>query len=208
MITTFFSENLGFTTICVFLLSLGVAYFSLPSIIYVSKYKNLMDKPNARSSHKEKTPTLGGFSFFVSLVFTLFLLRFFDNDNVGINILSGVGVLFFVGLKDDLVGVNPSTKIIGQIIATLMLFLGTGLKITTLDNFLGITDIPYWLSIFMSCGMMMMIVNSYNLIDGINGSAAMVGIVIFGAFAYVFYDAQLYYYFLLSILCIGFLLAF
>ena len=208
MITTFFSENLGFTTICVFLLSLGVAYFSLPSIIYVSKYKNLMDKPNARSSHKEKTPTLGGISFFVSLVFTLFLLRFFDNDNVGINILSGVGVLFFVGLKDDLVGVNPSTKIIGQIIATLMLFLGTGLKITTLDNFLGITDIPYWLSIFMSCGMMMMIVNSYNLIDGINGSAAMVGIVIFGIFAYVFYDAQLYYYFLLSILCIGFLLAF
>lgn len=207
MITTFFSENLGFTTICVFLLSLGVAYFSLPSIIYVSKYKNLMDKPNARSSHKEKTPTLGGISFFVSLVFSLFLLRFFDNDNVGINILSGVGVLFFVGLKDDLVGV-PSTKIIGQIIATLMLFLGTGLKITTLDNFLGITDIPYWLSIFMSCGMMMMIVNSYNLIDGINGSAAMVGIVIFGIFAYVFYDAQLYYYFLLSILCIGFLLAF
>ena len=186
MITTFFSENLGFTTICVFLLSLGVAYFSLPSIIYVSKYKNLMDKPNARSSHKEKTPTLGGFSFFVSLVFTLFLLRFFDNDNVGINILSGVGVLFFVGLKDDLVGVNPSTKIIGQIIATLMLFLGTGLKITTLDNFLGITDIPYWLSIFMSCGMMMMIVISYNLIDGINGSAAMVGIVIFGAFGYGF----------------------
>ena len=180
----------------------------MPSVIYVVKQKNLMDKPNARSSHKEKTPTLGGLSFFVSLIFTLFLLRPFDNDSVGINILSGVGVLFFVGLKDDLTGVNPSTKIIGQIIATLILFFGSGLKITTLNNFLGITDIPYWFSILISCAIVMAIVNSYNLIDGINGSAAMVGIVIFGAFAYVFYDAEMYFYFLLSLLSISFLLAF
>ena len=208
MITNLFSENLWFTAVFVFLLSFSVAYFALPSIIYVVKRKNLMDKPNERSSHKERTPTLGGISFFVSIVFTLMVFRPFDIDQVGINILSGVGVLFFVGLKDDLVGVKPSTKIIGQIIATLMLFFSTDLKITTLDGFLNITDIPYWTSVFISCAIVMAIVNSYNLIDGINGSASMVGMVIFSAFAYVFYDAEMYYYFLLSILCIGFLLAF
>ncbi|WP_454987353.1 glycosyltransferase family 4 protein [Capnocytophaga leadbetteri] len=208
MITNLFSENLWFTAVFVFLLSFSVAYFALPSVIYVVKQKNLMDNPNERSSHKEKTPTLGGISFFVSIVFTLMVFRPFDIDQVGINILSGVGVLFFVGLKDDLVGVKPSTKIIGQIIATLMLFFSTDLKITTLDGFLNITDIPYWTSVFISCAIVMAIVNSYNLIDGINGSASMVGMVIFSGFAYVFYDAEMYYYFLLSILCIGFLLAF
>lgn len=208
MITNFFSENLAFTATFVFFVSLFAAYFTLPSIIYVVKQKNLMDKPNERSSHNEKTPTLGGISFFVSVVFTLFILRSFDADNAGINILAGVGVLFFVGLKDDLVGVNPSTKIIGQIIATLILFFGTNLKIISLDGFLGITDIPYWFSVLFSCGMVMSIVNSYNLIDGINGSASMVGMVIFASFAYLFYDAEMYYYVLLSILCIGFLLAF
>lgn len=208
MITNLFSENLWFTAVFVFLLSFSVAYFALPSVIYVVKQKNLMDSPNERSSHKEKTPTLGGISFFVSIVFTLMVFRPFDIDQVGINILSGVGVLFFVGLKDDLVGVKPSTKIIGQIIATLMLFFSTDLKITTLDGFLNITDIPYWTSVFISCAIVMAIVNSYNLIDGINGSASMVGMVIFSGFAYVFYDAEMYYYFLLSILCIGFLLAF
>ena len=208
MITNLFSENLWFTAVFVFLLSFSVAYFALPSIIYVVKRKNLMDKPNERSSHKERTPTLGGISFFVSIVFTLMVFRPFDIDQVGINILSGVGVLFFVGLKDDLVGVKPSTKIIGQIIATLMLFFSTDLKITTLDGFLNITDIPYWTSVFISCAIVMAIVNSYKLIDGINGSASMVGMVIFSGFAYVFYDAEMYYYFLLSILCIGFLLAF
>jgi len=208
MITNLFSENLWFTAVFVFLLSFSVAYFALPSVIYVVKQKNLMDSPNERSSHKEKTPTLGGISFFVSIVFTLMVFRPFDIDQVGINILSGVGVLFFVGLKDDLVGVKPSTKIIGQIIATLMLFFSTDLKITTLDGFLNITDIPYWTSVFISCAIVMAIVNSYNLIDGINGSASMVGMVIFSGFSYVFYDAEMYYYFLLSILCIGFLLAF
>lgn len=208
MITHFFLENLGITALLVFLFSLIVAYFALPSIIFVVKQKNLMDKPNERSSHSEKTPTLGGISFFVSLVFTLFMFRSFDEDLVGINILSGAGALFFVGLKDDLVGVNPSTKIIGQVVATLILFFGTNLKIISFDNFLGITDIPYWFSVFISCAIVMAIVNSYNLIDGINGSASMVGMVIFGIFAYVFYDAEMHYYFLLSMTCIGFLLAF
>ena len=208
MITHFFLENLGITALLVFLFSLIVAYFALPSIIFVVKQKNLMDKPNERSSHSEKTPTLGGISFFVSLVFTLFMFRSFDEDLVGINILSGAGALFFVGLKDDLVGVNPSTKIMGQVVATLILFFGTNLKIISFDNFLGITDIPYWFSVFISCAIVMAIVNSYNLIDGINGSASMVGMVIFGIFAYVFYDAEMHYYFLLSITCIGFLLAF
>ena len=202
MITNLFSENLWFTAVFVFLLSFSVAYFALPSIIYVVKRKNLMDKPNERSSHKERTPTLGGISFFVSLVFTLMVFRSFDFDKVGINILSGVGVLFFVGLKDDLVGVNPSTKMIGQIIATFMLLFGTGLKIGTLDGFLNITDIPYGVSVFISCFIVMAIVNSYNLIDGINGSASMVGMVIFSAFAYVFYDAEMYYYFLFVFSCI------
>lgn len=71
MITHFFLENLRITALLVFLFSFVVAYFTLPSVIFVVKQKNLMDKPNERSSHSEKTPTLGGISFFVSLVFTL-----------------------------------------------------------------------------------------------------------------------------------------
>ena len=77
MITNLFSENLWFTAVFVFLLSFSAAYFALPSIIYVVKRKNLMDNPNERSSHKKRTPTLGGISFFVSLVFTLMVFRSF-----------------------------------------------------------------------------------------------------------------------------------
>lgn len=167
-----------------------------------------MDNPNERSSHSDRTPTMGGIAFYVSIIFTIFFIRFYDSDYMAINMVSGISMMFFLGLKDDLAGVNPSTKIIGQILGTLILFFGTGLHIRSLDNFLFINEIPFWFSIIFSCFIVMTIVNSFNLIDGINGSAAMVGIVIFACFSYIFYLSDNNYYLLFSILCIGFLLAF
>lgn len=192
----------------VFALSFAVCYLAMPSIIYVVRQRNLMDAPNERSSHSQQTPTMGGIAFYVSLMFTLFFIRGYDIDYAGVNIASAASVMFFLGLKDDLAGVNPSTKIIGQLLATFVLLFGTELRIHSLDGFLWLNDIPFWFSIAFSCFVTMSIVNSFNLIDGINGSAAMVGIVIFGCFGYVFYQSGDEYYFLFSVLCIGFLLAF
>ncbi|WP_227977312.1 glycosyltransferase family 4 protein [Capnocytophaga felis] len=192
----------------VFSLSFAVCYLAMPSIIYVVRRKKLMDAPNERSSHSQSTPTMGGIAFYVSLMFTLFFIREYDVDYVGVNIASAVSVMFFLGLKDDLTGVNPSTKIIGQFLATFVLLFEAKLRIYSLDGFLWLDEIPFWFSVIFSCFITMSIVNSFNLIDGINGSAAMVGIVIFGCFSYVFYQSGDEYYFLFSLLCVGFLLAF
>lgn len=208
METFFIPENLGLRTLWIFALSFLVSYLVLPRVIEVVRTKNLMDKPNERSSHVTKTPTMGGIAFYISVIFTLFFIKDYDSEQIGLNIISSISILFFIGIKDDLVGVKPITKIITQLLATIIIFFGTELKITTLDNFLFINEIPYWFSVLLSCMIVMVIVNSFNLIDGINGSAAMVGIVTFGAFAYVFYNAEAYYYLLFSVLCIGFLLAF
>lgn len=167
-----------------------------------------MDDPNERSSHTQKTPTMGGVAFYVSLMISLFFIRKFDVNGTSINIVAGLTMLFFVGLKDDLVGVRPMTKIWGQIIATLILFFSIGIEIHSFDNFLWINEIPLWVSIPFGCFLVLSIVNAYNLIDGINGSASMVGIVIFACFGFIFYNADKPYYFLMSVLCIGFLTSF
>lgn len=203
-----FLHSLEVASVWIFLLSFLVCYLALPSIIYVVQYRNLMDHPNERSSHSQKTPTMGGIAFYVSLILTIFFIRDYDVDYMGINIVSAASIMFFLGLKDDLAGVNPSTKIIGQILATLIVFFGTELRIDSLDSFFFIYEIPLWFSVLFGCFVVMSIVNSFNLIDGINGSAAMVGIVTFTCFAYVFYTSGNGYYFLFSLLCIGFLLAF
>ena len=75
---------------------------SIPVIINISRLKNLMDEPGERSSHSNRTPTLGGVAIFASILIGYFL---WENPDGGILInLSMVGlvVLFFLGVKDDI----------------------------------------------------------------------------------------------------------
>lgn len=195
--------------IAVWLLSFIITYITIPRIIYLAKAKNLVDKPNGRSSHKESTPTLGGVAFFLSLVVTLFVISFFyDHSQSGMSIVVGLTILFFIGVKDDIIALSPRTKLISQLIAALTLLSNQEFWVQSFDGCLGIDTIPMYLSILMGCFIIFSIVNSFNLIDGINGSASMVGISIFGAFAYLFFSVGLTYYALVSLVGTAFLLAF
>ena len=79
-----------------------LTYLTIPKIINLVEYKNLMDKPNNRSSHNIKTPTLGGASFFYTLILALFFLKTWGNHDEAIYFIPGLTILFIVGLKDDL----------------------------------------------------------------------------------------------------------
>lgn len=204
--TSLFSVNL--VAVIVFILSFLITFFVLPRIITVVRRKGLMDEPDGRSSHKVKTPTFGGVAFFLSLMISFLAIDSFDVDSIGVNIAVGLTVLFFVGFKDDLVEISPKTKILAQLFASFGLLLKENIIPSSFNGFLGIEQFPFWLASILVCFIILSIVNSYNLIDGINGSASMVGIAIFSFFACLFYQANQYYYFLLAVVSIAFLLAF
>ena len=73
-------NNLSLELLSVFVIlqSFVVSYLVVPRIIAIVKIKNLMDDPNQRSSHKEKTPTMGGVAFFSSLHSSFYLLQAHD----------------------------------------------------------------------------------------------------------------------------------
>lgn len=185
-----------------------VTYSTIPRIITLVRVKGLMDDPDHRSSHSEKTPTFGGVSFFLSLVVASLFLEYYDVDSIGMIIVVGLTILFFVGLKDDLVEIRPRTKILAQLLVAIFLLTNEGLQLNSLGGFFWINELPPWLILAFGCFIILSIVNSYNLIDGINGSASMVGIAVFSFFSYIFYQASAYYYFLLAFVSIAFLLAF
>ena len=203
-------NNLSLELLSVFVIlqSFVVSYLVVPRIIAIVKIKNLMDDPNQRSSHKEKTPTMGGVAFFASLLSSLYFLQAHDSQRLSLSLVIGLLILFYIGIKDDLVGVTPKTKIIGQILAFVFVMDSAELSIDTFNGFLGIYELPLWFSYALGVFIIISIVNAYNLIDGINGSASMVGIMIFGIFAFVFYQTKDYYFLLLSLSCIGCLAAF
>ncbi len=196
------------SSILFFLGAFFLTYIIVPKIINIVKFKKLLDKPNTRSSHSKMTPTLGGVAFFITLIFLLFFLKKWDNDNVINHITPSLTVLFIIGLKDDLISISPLTKIISQIIAIYFVLSNNSLVFTSFNGFLDIGEINYFSSLLMSSFFMIFIINSYNLIDGIDGLASLIGITIVSFLGIMFYCSELYFYFFLCLITAGTLFSF
>jgi UDP-N-acetylmuramyl pentapeptide phosphotransferase/UDP-N-acetylglucosamine-1-phosphate transferase len=116
--------------------------------------------------------------------------------------------MFAIGLKDDLVLSTPRAKIGGEILAIAFVLFCNCLEVSSLQGFLGIHEIPKVVSYGLIVFMILTIVNSYNMIDGIDGLASVIGISIFALYGFIFYAAGLYFYFLLCLCLIGILLGY
>ena len=163
------------------------------------EYKRLMDDPNQRSSHTIRTPTLGGVAFFYTLIFALFFIHGRNTFDETIYIIPGLTILFIIGLKDDLVVISPGAKLIAQLFAIAFILVNPSFTIESLNGFLNINEIPYYLYLGIAGFMMLTIINSYNLIDGIDGLATVVGIVIMIIYVTIFYLTGEYFFALIGI---------
>jgi UDP-N-acetylmuramyl pentapeptide phosphotransferase/UDP-N-acetylglucosamine-1-phosphate transferase len=196
------------TAVVLFIGSFLLTYLTIPKIIGVVEYKRLMDDPNSRSSHKKRTPTLGGISFFYTLIFAFFFIEDRALFNEGMYIIPGLTILFIVGLKDDLVVLSPMSKLVAQIIAVAFVLVNEGFTVYSLNGFLNIYEIPYFLYLIIGGFVMLTIINSYNLIDGIDGLASIVGIVIMIIYTTIFYLSGESFFALMSITTNACLMAF
>jgi len=181
-------------SIILFVGSFILSYYTIAKIKDVVLYKRLMDHPDERSSHTTKTPTLAGASFFSVLIFALYVIQGYDLHGISLSIIVGLTILLFIGLKDDLVVISAWMKILGQAAAIGILLLNGNFIIINLNGFLEIYELPYLLAVFLSGFLMLIIINAYNLIDGIDGLAAMIGIIIFTVFSVIFYLTNHYFF--------------
>lgn len=154
-----------------------ICFFSIPSIINVAKLKHLFDEPDERKSHTTKIPTLGGLAMFAGIIVPLSLFSevvFYERRFI----ICAIVVVFFIGIKDDIIVIAPLKKMLGQIIAVAIVVILGKVRLTGFYGFLGIYEINEYLSIALSAFTMLVIMNGFNLIDGIDTLAASVGIVI------------------------------
>jgi UDP-N-acetylmuramyl pentapeptide phosphotransferase/UDP-N-acetylglucosamine-1-phosphate transferase len=99
--------------------------------------------------------------------------------------IAGLTIVFFLGLKDDLIGLSPNKKFLGQLTAVFIVVAGAGLRIYSLDGIFGVYELPFYVSILFSFFVFLLLINAFNLIDGIDGlagSVALFGSLIFGLF--------------------------
>lgn len=160
-----------------FLFAWGVAAVSVPVVIKIAKIKRIMDAPNERSSHTIPVPTLGGVSIFAAISLSLTIWSVMDTTNGLQYIIGALVLIFFTGLKDDMLIIAPTKKLISQLFAASLIILGSDLRIGSFYGIMGIGELPYWVSLFLTIFVFVIVTNAYNLIDGIDGLASILGII-------------------------------
>lgn len=169
-----------------FLIAFFMSYSSFPAIFNVAEAKHLMDEPNDRSIHSVKTPTLGGISIYLSLVLVITTTGAMLDTKILLLLLGGLTILFFLGLKDDLLILSPKKKLFGQFLAAGLLIVFTDTRILGFSGLFGITILPYWISVGFTLFVYLLLINAYNLIDGVDGLAGSLALFASAAFAFVF----------------------
>ena len=192
----------------IFLANLITTFLLIPRIRNTTLKYGYIDTPDARSSHHNTVPTFGGIAFYISLILTLFMLQKEYDNTIIITLLVSISILFFTGFKDDLRNSSPKAKLFGQLLAVSLLMLHSEFYISSLHGLFGIHEMPPIIGIPFSVFLFISIINAYNLIDGIDGLASMVGIVAAFSFGVLFYHLDLYFYTGICVAIISMLFAF
>jgi UDP-GlcNAc:undecaprenyl-phosphate GlcNAc-1-phosphate transferase len=170
-----------------FFMAFVLTWITVPSIVNISRLKNLTNMPNGRTSHFNATPTLGGIAVFFALVLStvIFAGTYFKFELK--YIISGLIIVFFVGIKDDILIIDPIKKLTGQIFAVILITVFAGIRITNLYGLFHIGQLPYVVSILLTVFVFIVIINGFNLIDGIDGLASGIGILTSSVFGIWFW---------------------
>lgn len=151
--------------------------------------KRLFDEPDQeRKLHERRIPTIGGIIIFAATIFSFSLWYRGGTPNLLQYLVATGLLLFFVGVKDDIIGTAPVKKLLAHFIAAGILVLMADVRITSLHGLFEIREIPDWVSIGLSVFAYIVIVNSFNLIDGVDGLAGGVGAIATFIFAWFFYS--------------------
>lgn len=197
-----------FFVILSFVIALSISLYAVPVVIRIAHTLKMFDQPNGRSSAKNAVPTLGGIAIFLSFV----LSATFGVDGYifpGLtSIFTAVLLMFFVGLKDDILNISAYKKIAAQLITALILIFLAKIRFTNLHGFLGIEEIGYLPGVFLTAFVMIVFINAYNLIDGIDGLASGLSIFATTIFGFWFFISNHFEYAVLSFSLVGSLLGF
>lgn len=189
-------------------LSFAITYFAIPVIIFVANNKKLYDIPDARKVHAAPIPSLGGLGIFAGCIIACLFTVSFGQATEFQYFVAAALVIFFLGLKDDILDISPVNKFIGQAIAAFILIYKGGVQIKSMHGFLGVYEMPEIYSLLLTYFTVLVVINSFNLIDGVDGLAGSLGLMtslILGAY---FVKINLLPYALLSFAMGGSLAAF
>ncbi|MBD5369550.1 MAG: undecaprenyl/decaprenyl-phosphate alpha-N-acetylglucosaminyl 1-phosphate transferase [Bacteroides sp.] len=207
-------------------LTLGLAFLMtgilIPQILVIAFRKKLFDGHDERKIHHGAVPRLGGIAFVPAIIFSVLAVIGVDLSGHSrammfaleeamvplLFLICSLMLLFLIGIADDLIGIRYSAKFFFQLLAA-ALIIAAGVWIDDLYGLLWIHILPYdWMGWGLTALVVVYVVNSFNLIDGIDGLAAGLAAIALGFYAIVFYLGAAFIYSMIACAAFGSLLPF
>ncbi|MCB0665659.1 MAG: undecaprenyl/decaprenyl-phosphate alpha-N-acetylglucosaminyl 1-phosphate transferase [Saprospiraceae bacterium] len=168
------------------LIALLLAKITIPAWKMFALKINLVDKPNARKKHQGEIPVVGGIAVFTAGLLSISLSLAGTWNHVLSNpMIVGATILLILGAIDDRIEIKATIKLMIQVlVAGLIVWQGT--IIESLHGLFGIHDLPGWVASLLTVLVIVGTINAFNLIDGIDGLAGGLFIIVlmsFGALA-------------------------
>lgn len=156
-----------------------------PKLVSLARLKKIVDNPDARKLQRVPVPVLGGCAVFFGITIGVGCFSALCDTASLFVICATLSVMLYIGTMDDVMGLSPRLRFIVEILCVLLLIFIGGCSIDHFHGLWQIEAIPYWiavpLTIFISVG----IINSINLIDGVNGLSSgfcILACTVFGLF--------------------------
>ena len=185
-----------------------ITFLAIPVVLQIADKKKLYDIPDERKVHTRPVASLGGVGIFGGfLLASLLSIQGYLNPEFQYFFAASL-VIFFLGLKDDLMILSATKKFIGQIIAASILIHLGGIRLDSMYGLFGFGEVSEGFGLALSYLTIIVVINSFNLIDGIDGLAASLGILTMTVFGAYFFAVGYQAYALLSFSMAGSLVAF
>jgi UDP-N-acetylmuramyl pentapeptide phosphotransferase/UDP-N-acetylglucosamine-1-phosphate transferase len=191
-----------------FLYGFVFSWLTVPRIGQIVRKYKILRKPSERDLHWRLIPKLTGLSFYIAfLILSFAFVPYVDVQRLSLFLVGGA-LISYVGIRDDIFELNPFVKLGLQLLAIGLFIIVDDLVVRDLYGFLGVYGLPFGFDYALTFFIGVFMINSFNLCDGVDGLAAMMGIVMFVGYGIIFYVIGDALFLSFSMILIGGLFAF
>ena len=159
-----------------FIVTFLISLVLVPFVGKITKKLGIIAHTNNRTIHKGIIARTGGYAIYIS--FLIGAMIFLKTDIQINSILLGGFIIFLTGFYDDIHDLSPKLKMLGQIIAALIVIFYGGIYLKVFSIPFLPSQFSYVIAIIITIGWIVGVTNAVNLIDGLDGLCGGISIIV------------------------------
>jgi UDP-GlcNAc:undecaprenyl-phosphate/decaprenyl-phosphate GlcNAc-1-phosphate transferase len=154
-----------------------ISAVTTPLVRFGAIKNGVVDQPGRHKTHSEAKPLLGGLAIFISVMGALLLMLPLNGKLISLIFASIIVVI--TGYLDDRFNLKPLVKLAGQLVAAAIVVLANISYLAPLIELFDRFYFPWFVTVLGMILFIALMINAFNLIDGMDGLAAGVSAILF-----------------------------